>query len=217
MEELKIEVEPRENTGKNFNRRLRATGQIPAVVYGDGKESVKIQVDERVVQGLLRAAGGGNAVFLLKLTDTDQSRHTMIREMQTDVLTGELIHIDFQRVNMDQKVRVAVAVELSGEPEGVRNEDGLLDFVTREVEIECLPGKIPATIALDVTELHIGQHVEAGELELPEEVTLVEDAERVIVSVAVKRTAAVDEEEEEDLLTTEATEPELVGQEDAAE
>lgn len=218
MEEQTIEVQPRENVGKNFNRRLRAIGQVPAVVYGDGKEPVKIQVEERKIERLLKAAGGGNAVFLLKLAGTQQSRHTMIRELQADALTGKMIHIDFQRVNMDQKVRVSVPIEIIGEAQGVRNEGGLLDFISREIEVECLPGDIPAHVSLDVTELHVGQHVEAGELELPEKVTLLEEPERVIVSIAVKRVAEVTHEEEEGLLTTEAAEPKLVGrEEDAAE
>ena len=136
----------------------------------------------------------------------------MIRELQTDSLTGEMIHIDFQRILMDQKVKVMVPIELEGEAEGVKTEGGLVDFVTREVEVECLPGQIPQRITLDVTPLHIGQHVEAGELEMPEGVSLHVDPERVIVSLAVRRVVEeVAEEGEEDLLIeAEAEEPEVI-------
>lgn len=136
----------------------------------------------------------------------------MIRDLQTDALTGEMIHIDFQRILMDQKVKVQVPIELAGESEGVKTEGGLLDFVTREIEIECLPNKIPQAVTLDVSPLHVGQHVEAGELELPEGVALLADAERVIVSVSVQKVVEeVTEEDEDDLLIEAATEePEVI-------
>jgi large subunit ribosomal protein L25 len=216
MQTQTIEVHPREETGKNANRRLRASGQVPAVVYGSGKDTVPIRVDRRKVEDLLRVAGE-NAVFLLELAGTDKSRHTMIRELQVDTLTGEMIHIDFQRVMLDQVVRVNVPIDIVGEPIGVRNEGGLLDFVTREIEIESLPTSIPASIELDVSGLHLGQHVEAGQLELPEGVKLLEDEERVVVSIAVRRMAEEEVEEEEELLTAEAEEPELVGEAEADE
>ena len=162
---------------------------------------------------------GENTVFLLELAGTGQSRHTMIRELQSDSITGELIHIDFQRVLMDQAVRVSVPIEIVGEATGVRNEAGLLDFITREVEVECLPAEIPNQIRLDVTPLHVGQHVEAGELEIPEGVELLEDPERVIVSIVVKRAVQLEEEEEEaeELLTAEAEEPEVIGRKEEEE
>jgi len=216
MQTQTIEVHPREETGKNANRRLRASGQVPAVVYGSGKDTVPIRVDRRKVEDLLRVAGE-NAVFLLELAGTDKSRHTMIRELQVDTLTGEMIHIDFQRVMLDQVVRVNVPIDIVGEPIGVRNEGGLLDFVTREIEIESLPTSIPASIELDVSGLHLGQHVEAGQLELAEGVKLLEDEERVVVSIAVRRMAEEEVEEEEELLTAEAEEPELVGEAEADE
>ena len=212
MQEQTIEVSPREETGKNANRRLRASGQVPAVVYGGGKDTVPIRVDRRKIEDLLKIAGE-NAVFLLELAGTDQSRHTMIRDLQVDTLTGEMIHIDFQRVLLDQVVRVSVPIEVIGESIGVRNEGGLLDFVTREIEIESLPTSIPTHIELDVTDLHIGQHVEAGQLTLPEGEKLLEDEERVVVSVALRKIAEEVEEDEEELLTAAGEEPELVGEE----
>jgi large subunit ribosomal protein L25 len=109
---------------------------------------------------------------------------------------------------------VTVPVELQGNPIGVRQEDGILEFVTRELEIECLPGQIPAHLDVDVTELHVGQHIEAGELELPEGVTLLEDQDRVITSVSMKRLEEELVEEEEELITAEAAEPEVIGREE---
>jgi len=178
---MNIEVHPREETGKNANRRSRARGKIPAVVYGGGKESVSIEVDRKTLVDTMKGHGGENPIFLLKLGDKE--RHAMIRNMQIDPLSRQVIHIDFQRVLMDQKVRVAVPVELVGTAVGVKVDGGLLDFVTREVHVECLPGDIPKHLEADVTNLHIGQHFEARELKIPEGVVLLDDLEKVIVSV----------------------------------
>ncbi len=214
MSEPTVTVRLREQTGKNANRRLRAAGEIPAVIYGGGADSAAIRVDGKLVQNLIRE-GGENAVFLLQLEGTGQTRHAMIRDLQWNPLTGALIHIDFQRVRMDQEVQVSAPVEVVGVPEGVRNEGGLLEFVTREVGIVCLPGDIPVAIELDVSSLHVGQHVEAGQLVLPDAVTLNDEESKVIVSVAAARVADEEEEPEEaELLEAVADEPERVGKED---
>lgn len=212
MTHINIEVTQRETRGKNANRQLRAGGRIPAVVYGGGRDPVAIELGKRQLEELLKTAGGENAVFLLKLAGTDKSRHTMIREIQQDAITGDLIHVDFQRVNLDEKVRVAVSIDLRGEAIGVKNEGGLLDFVTREVEIECLPDKIPPQLVVDVSGLHVGHHIEAREIELPEGVELHVEPERVIASLVARRglEAAAEEAEGEELLEQITAEPEVI-------
>ena len=211
MNDTTIEVSRREATGKGAARRLRRSGQVPAVVYGTGGETLAIQVDDRNLHRLIRS-WGENAVFLLKLQGTDQSRHTMIREIQWDPLNGKLVHVDFQRVKMDVAVRVHVPIELQGSPLGVRNEGGLVDFVTREVEIECLPGDIPERLTVDISELHIGQHVEASVLTLSDELILITEPSRVIAGVSQPRVAAegAEEAEGEELIGKVAEEPEVV-------
>ena len=215
MSEPTVTVRLREQTGKNANRRLRAGGEIPAVIYGGSADSAAIRVDGKLVLSLIRE-GGENAVFLLQLEGTEQTRHTMIRDLQWNPLTGALVHIDFQRVKMDQEVQVSVPIEVVGVPEGVRNEGGLLEFITREVSVICLPGDIPVSIELDVSALHIGQHVEAGHLVLPDAVTLNDEESKVIVSVAAARVVEEEEEEPEEgeLLEALTDEPERVGEED---
>lgn len=217
MSELEIEVQQREATGKGPNRRLRTAGRIPAVVYGGGRDPLPIEVEKDRLRELLRSRGSEHAVFLLKLGGSGKSRHTMIREMQVDPVTREILHVDFQRVSLDQKVRVAVEVELIGVAEGVKNEGGVLDFVTREVEIESLPGEIPDRLTLDVSALHIGQHLEIGALEIPEGVTLLDEPEKVVVSVGHPRIVEEEVEEEEELLEAELEEPELIRRGKAAE
>ncbi len=182
MNELTVEVQKREATGKNANRRLRASGVVPAVLYGGERETVSIQVVRKQMIELLKKAGSDHPIFLLKLADSGQERHAMVRELKVHPITRILQHIDFQRILMTEKLRTTVPIEIIGIAYGVKTEGGLIDFVTREVQVECLPADIPRKITIDVTALHIGQHVEAHELELPAGIELLEDADRVIVS-----------------------------------
>jgi len=183
MSELSIDIQKRTETGTNANRRLRQSGQIPAVVYGGGKDTVPIQLTRKTLIDMLKTGENENAIFLLKLGDTGQERHAMIHDMQIDPLTRQIVHIDFQRILMTEKVKVQVPIELVGTAYGVKVEGGMIDFVHREVTVESLPGDIPKHIDLDVTELHIGQHVEAKDLKLPDGVTLAEEPERIILSL----------------------------------
>ena len=188
MSEMSLEVDKRERTGKGGCRQARMRGLIPAVVYGSGKDSVPIQVNRKTFVEMMRKAGSENPILLLKLSDTGQERHAMIREMQRNPLSRQVIHIDFQRIEMTDKIRVTVPVELTGTAYGVKVEGGLIDFVVREVHIECLPADIPKHLELDVTEMHAGQHAAAKDLKLPAGVTLLDEPERVIMSVVHART-----------------------------
>ena len=217
MSDLTLEVDSRDAGGKNVNRRLRASGQLPAVVYGGDLPPKTIVVDRRQMRDLLRDTADDNPIFLLKLGD--QSRHTMIKELQADPITGEMIHVDFLRVSMDVEVTVTVAVELHGTPIGVKDEDGMLDFITRQVEVTCLPGTIPGHIDVDVAEMHLGDTILAGDLHLPEGVKLELDEDRVIVSVHAKAQLELPEDEEVEV-EDEDLEPEVIGKgkdEDAGE
>lgn len=202
MSEMSIQVEKRERTGKGGCRQARMRGQIPAVVYGGGKDSVPVQVNRKTFLELMKKAGSENPIFLLKLSDTGQERHAMIRDMQKNPLSRQVIHIDFQRIEMTHKVRVTVPIELTGTAYGVKVEGGLIDFVVREVHIECLPGDIPNHLEMDVTSLHAGHHATAGDLKLPEGVALLDDPERVILSVVHART--------EETAEGDRAEPELI-------
>jgi len=214
MDELTVEVAPRGATGKNESRRLRAGGEIPGVVYGGGRDPVTVSVDRHTMLELMRKAGSENAVYLLKLAGTEKSRHVMIREMDLHPVTRQVRHIDFQRILLTEKVRVSVPIHLQGTPEGVKNEGGLLDFVTREIEVECLPAEIPRYLEVDVSAFHIGQHLEARQVPLPEGLTLVSPPERVIAAVAHAKVAVEAEAEEAAealLIEAEAEEPEVIG------
>lgn len=210
-DQFHIQVRTREETGKNSNRRLRASGQIPAVLYGAGVDTVPIQVERKKVEEVFRSGATENTIFLLKRLESDLERHARIRELQIDPVSREVLHIDFQRVLMDQVIQISVPVHLVGTARGVREQAGMVDFVTREVEVECLPADIPAAIEIDISDLMIGDHLEAGALKVPEGVTLLEDAERVIVSVTYpQRAEETEEEEAEELLEAEREEPEVI-------
>jgi large subunit ribosomal protein L25 len=210
MTDMTIDVERREESGTNSSRRLRARGLIPAVVYGAGKETVPIHVDRKTLLDMMKASGSDNPIFLLKLAGSGKERHAMIRDLQVDPISRQIVHIDFQRVIMTEKLRVQVPIELKGTAFGVKTEGGMIDFVLREVHVECLPGDIPKQIELDVTELHVGQHVEAGQLQLPTGVTLVEDPERVILALAHAKIEAEPEEEAAAAVVPAAPEPEVI-------
>jgi large subunit ribosomal protein L25 len=183
MKTIELDVEKRSTTGKNEARRSRADGQIPGVVYGAGKPTVPISVNRKALADVFREGAGENAIFLLKLAGSDQSRHAMIRELQRHPVSRKPVHIDFVRVLMDVKVTVNVPVEIVGVAKGVKSDQGILDVVTREIEIECLPSDIPAHISVDVTELAIGDAIRISELPAVEGVTIVDNPEKVVVHV----------------------------------
>ncbi|HTR03280.1 MAG TPA: 50S ribosomal protein L25 [Thermoanaerobaculia bacterium] len=184
MKTIELSVEKRSTIGKNEARRERAAGRIPAVVYGAGKPNVPISVDRKALSDVFREGAGENAIFLLKLSGSDQSRHAMIREMQRDPVSRKPLHIDFVRVLMDVKITVKVPIEVLGVARGVKTDGGILDVVTREVEIECLPGNIPAHLGVDVADLGIGDAIRVAQVTAPEGVRIVDNPEKVVVHVA---------------------------------
>jgi large subunit ribosomal protein L25 len=210
MKTIEITVEKRPSRGKNEARRTRQAGRIPAVVYGAGKDTVPITVDVRSLADAFRGGAGENAIFLLKLQDTGETRHAMIREFQRDPVSRRPVHLDFVRVLMDTKVRVRVPVEVVGIARGVKIDAGILDFVTREIEIECLPGNIPEHLPLDVTELGIGDALRISDLAAPEGVEVVDDAEKVIVHVAHPAVEEVAAPVEAEAAAAEPAEPEVL-------
>jgi large subunit ribosomal protein L25 len=209
MQEVTIEVQRRETVGKGANRRLRAQDLVPAVVYGADREPLAIQVPKKTLLTLFKEGGHENRIFLLQLAGTTQTRHVMVREMQVDPMDNRITHIDFQRVMMDRKVRVRVHIELEGIPYGVKTQGGLLDFVTREIEVECLPADIPQSIRIDVAELQVGQHAEARELRIPDGVTYLGDDDVVIASVGHAK-AEVTEAAPGAVAAPAAAEPEVI-------
>lgn len=209
-EEVTIEVERRELTGKSSNAKLRRADAIPAVVYGGARDPISIQVPRKTLINIFKDGGSENRIFLLKLAGTEQSRHAMIRDMQVDPITNQVAHVDFMRIDMSRRIRVKVHIEIQGVAYGVKTESGVLDFVTREIEVECLPSAIPQSIVVDVTDVHVGQHLEVKDLVLPDGVILSDDPERVVLSIAHAKAEAEAAATTEGAPAEGGAEPELI-------
>lgn len=207
MAELTLEVQRREETGKSAVRKMRREGIVPAIVYGGDRDPVTISVNRRTISDLItKSEHGIRSVFLLKLSDSDKSRHAMIRDYQMNPITRELKHVDFIRVNMKEKVHLQIPIHTSGVAKG-QKLGGIVDFVMRDIEVECLPGKIPDEIVIDISDLEIGDSIRIGEITMPDGVASLDDNDRVVVTVTAPR-AAVEEAAEEEDVTEE--EPEVI-------
>jgi large subunit ribosomal protein L25 len=210
MAELVLEVQRREQTGKNRVNKLRNNGQIPAIVYGGHREAVPITVDRKVIADFVAKSDHGvRSIFLLKLGGSDQQRHAMIKDIQINPISRRMIHIDFVRVAMDEVVRVTVPVHVTGTPIGVKNA-GILEFQVRELHVECLPNAIPDSVEVDVTNLDIHQYLRISDLQIPSGVKLLDDPDRVVVGVGVPRAEPTPEEAAAAATTPEITEPEVI-------
>ena len=158
-----LEAQPRTPGTKNDARRVRRSGKIPAVLYGAGKDVASLSVDPRQVLRILHSASGHNTIFELSLNGGERTK-AMIVDWQFEPIKGKLLHIDLKRIAMDQKLTVMVPIVLKGEAAGVKQQGGILEQVLREIEIECLPGNIPALIEADVTELVFGKVLRVADL-----------------------------------------------------
>ncbi len=183
-----IEVEKRVETGKNACHRLRAKDLIPAVLYGghSGAESISLSVPRKDLLALFRKGLHQNAVFRVHVKGADEQPHVMVRDVMVSPLRRELVHLDFVRVLLDRKLKVRVPVETVGTAAGVKL-GGLLDVVTRELEVECLPADIPATIQADVTALDAGGVLRVADLALGEKIRVLGDPDRVIAHVVTHK------------------------------
>jgi large subunit ribosomal protein L25 len=179
-----VEVEERSERGKNAARRARAAGKVPGTLYGMKSDAFALTVNPRRLEEILKLESGRNTIFQLALAGGEQSRAAMIRDLQRDPVSDRVIHVDFVRVDLEKTVKVAVPIRLVGIPVGVKLDGGVLEFVTRQIEVECLPAAIPEHIDLDVSELHINQHASVKDLPHPEGVKTLTDPEAIVVVVA---------------------------------
>lgn len=187
----------RDDTGKGVARKLRADGQIPAVIYGHSREPQSLAVSSRDLERLLDHISAASTVIELDVGGT--TSRTLIREIQRHPFKRQILHVDFQELVAGETVTVEVPLVIVGIAEGVRVGGGVLDQVLREVEIECDPGSIPNHIDVDVTNLTIGHSVHVGDLTLPPGVTMLTDEEQTIAVCSAPRieaepVAAVEEE-----------------------
>jgi len=185
MAEIVVAAENRTETGKNVNRRLRTRGLIPGVLYGAKREAVPLAVSPKEITSILRSKTGENTLFDLEIGGS--RRRVILKEFQVEPIKGHLLHADFYEVALDKPIEVKVHIEVTGTPVGVKTQGGLLDHVTREVEVSCLPADIPEKITIDVSELEMGKAVRVGDLKVPDKVTMLGAADLVIVHVVAPR------------------------------
>jgi large subunit ribosomal protein L25 len=177
-----IEAQLRTPGGKNANRRLRKAGKIPAVIYGPGKQPVVVSVDPHDVKTILHSETGRNTIFGINVDGSAQG-NAMVKGYQLDPVHGNLIHTDFLEIAMDRLLILTVNVEVVGEPEGVKLDGGIMDIVTRTIEVECLPSDIPESIKVDVSKLKINDYLRVKNLETDAKVKILSDPEIVVVTI----------------------------------
>jgi large subunit ribosomal protein L25 len=207
-EKVVVEGAPRELRGKNEARRLRLTGKLPATLYGGKGEAIALSVNAKQVGAILRSESGHNTLFQVDLGGKHEP--AILKDWQVDPVSGKLLHVDLLRIAMDVRMRVKVPVHTFGEPKGVKVEGGVFEVVTREVEIECLPGEIPTEFRLDVSELALNAALRASDLPIDTtKVKLITEPERVLAHVVALR---VEEEKPADVAAAATTpaEPEVI-------
>lgn len=190
--ETVVTAEPRTSRGKNEAKRLRVSGRIPAVIYGAFKEPLAISVNPKDVTRILRSKTGHNSIFDVDVPGFEKTP-VIVAEEQYHPVKSTLMHIDLRRIDLTRKLRVAVPVHVFGESKGVKQQGGVLDVVTRSIEIECIPDDIPDQFDVDVTDLMIGLNIRVSDLPVKTGVRVLTPGDAVIAHVVGIREEAVSE------------------------
>jgi large subunit ribosomal protein L25 len=211
-----LEVERRELTGKGAAGRLRRSGAVPGSVYGMDRPPFSVTVKFRRIDEVLHLSSGRNTVLTLTMPGTDQKREVMIRALQRDPITSRVTHVDFVRVDPNVAVTVNVPIQLLGEAEGVKNEGGILDFVHRVVSVSCLPAAIPEHLDIDISELHLNQHVSVSDIVTAEGIEVLDDESMILAVISATKIEEEPTDEEEGEVTAEDAEKQEDGKDEAA-
>jgi len=205
--EFKIQAKQRDGRGKNDARRARRDGMVPITVYGGGAETLAAVAPLRDLAAILRSESGRNTIFTIDVEGVGTSE-VMFHERQIDPVRGRLIHADLTRLVKGQKIEVTVPLHLVGEPIGVKEKQGVLEQIIREIEIRCEPRSIPDVINVDVSHLDVHDLLHVSDLRVDEGVELLQDADTVVATVSIVK--------EEEVATPvlegeEPAEPEVIG------
>lgn len=182
--EFKIQAQQRTGRGKNDARRARRDGLVPVTVYGGGAETVSAVAPLRELAAILRSEAGRNTIFTIDVEGVGVSE-VMFHDRQIDPVRGRLIHADLTRLVKGQKIEVTVPLHLVGEAFGVREKQGVLEQIIREIEIRCEPRDIPDVIDVDVTNLDVHDVLHVSDIQVPANVEILEDAETVIATIGI--------------------------------
>jgi len=213
-----LEGVKREGRGKNEANRLRASGRIPAVVYGSKKEGntpegVALTVDPKALLRILHSESGANTLISLRVDGTEA--RVMVKEYQLDPVTHSLLHADFYQLAMDKAITVTVPIVIKGEARGVKQDGGIIDFITRDIEVHCLPTDIPENIPVDVTEMNLHDSIRVKDLVQGPKWKAMTDGETMIVHVVMPKAeeaaaAATETAAAEGAAPAAAAEPEVI-------
>jgi len=209
---LKIKAEKREVFGKNASRRLRKEGMVPVILYGSNEVNVPLTLEKEALFKILRSETGENTVF--EVSFNSETRNAMIKDLQQDPVSDEILHADLIQIAMDKVIRVSVPVVTVGDAVGVKTEGGFVDFITREIEVECLPQDIPEHIEIDISHLHLRQSFKVGDVNVSEGIKLITDPDSMLVHIELptKEEIEIEKEEEEEVISEEE-EPEVIKKE----
>ena len=207
--EITIAAEPRQSRGKNEARRLRVKGLAPAVLYGSDRAAVAVSVNPKDVNKILHSNTGHNTIFNLSVKGGEDTP-VMIVDWQNDPVRENLLHVDLKRIDLAKRNAFKVRVHTTGEPKGVKLQGGLLEVITREIEIECLPDEIPELYMVDVGELMIGQNLRASDIALGGSIKLLSPPEQVIAHVVALKAEVVETPAAEGAVAAAPAEPEVI-------
>jgi len=205
--EIIVQARPRDGRGKNDARRTRREGLVPVTVYGGEAETVAASVPLRELAAILRSDSGRNTIFTLEIDGFGPSE-VMFHERQIDPIRGRLLHADLRRLVKGEKIEVTVPLRLVGEPVGVRDEQGVLEQIFREIEIRCDPRDIPESIDVDVSNLGVHDVVHVSDITVDEKIEILKAADTVIATVGIVREEVVAAPPVEG---AEPAEPEVIG------
>jgi large subunit ribosomal protein L25 len=181
--QVKLAVERREASGRSAARKLKARGIVPAVVYGGREKAQPLQLSRRDLTAVLSHASGENILVELEIAGEGNTRMAMVQEVQHSPVGGEVLHVDFHAVSMDEKIEADIPIESTGTANGVKNFGGLLEQSLRELTVECLPRDLPDRITVDVSDLNIGDSIHVRDIKLPEGVAVKVHTELTVFSV----------------------------------
>src|SRR5262245_1533872 len=210
--EATLEATARDTFGKNEARRTRRDGKVPAVLYGgDGKDATPIAVEPRALLRILHSDSGQNTLISLKLPGAGDTR-VLVKDFQLDPITHHVLHADFYRVAMDKVLQVTIPVTVQGEPKGVKQQGGILEFIRREIEIECLPADIPEHIDIDVSELMLHQGIRVRDVATNPKWKSITEGDAMLVHVIMPKVEEAPAAEAAAATTTAAApaEPEVI-------
>lgn len=206
MEKVSLEAEIREKTGKGSSGRLRRTGYIPAILYGEKEKSQPLIVNIKDLEKALSTEAGENVIISLKVGD--KTRTVIVKDLQTDPVRGDFLHVDLCQISLKERLKAAVPIEVRGEAPGVK-EGGILQHRLREIEVECLPTEIPESIPVDVSGLSIGDSLHVKDLRVIGDIKILAGGEESVVSVVPPTIEEVAPPTPEEA----AAEPEVIGEE----